>query len=188
MSVMNELCGGGKTGVAFSLSAFTYSMFCHPERAFCAKDLCSWAVPLTWTGRHGGAAERWHHAVEFAAGGGRGGARVAIELGSRAGRSAVGIDDAQTTHEKILATVDDHGIAISRFGPQIEALQTLGLVNAVIFLNRGTDGIRIIPSFKGLDFYMRCLGYSVYPLEAFVLTLQHWCQLRNIDPFNYQKS
>jgi hypothetical protein len=47
---MDELCGGGKAGVAFSLSAFTYSMFCHPERVFCAKDLCSWTVPLRWTG------------------------------------------------------------------------------------------------------------------------------------------
>ena len=24
-------------------------MLCHPERALCAKDLCSWAVPLRWT-------------------------------------------------------------------------------------------------------------------------------------------
>jgi hypothetical protein len=62
-------------------------LFCHPERAFCAKDLCSWARPLQWT--EGMALflktsrsqvdrildpERDNHAVKFAAGGGFGGA------------------------------------------------------------------------------------------------------------------
>ncbi len=41
MSVMDELCGSGKLGLL--------SMSCHPERVLCAKDLCSWAVPLRWT-------------------------------------------------------------------------------------------------------------------------------------------
>lgn len=95
---------------------------------------------------------------------------------------------ANSTHEKILSTENDHGIAISRFRPQIEALMTLGLIHEVHFLNHGTEGIRVFPSLKGLDFYMRCLGYSVYPLEAFILTLQHWCQLRGIDPFTYQET
>lgn len=95
---------------------------------------------------------------------------------------------ANSTHEKILSTENDHGIAISRFRPQIEALVTLGLIHEVHFLNHGTEGIRVFPSLKGLDFYMRCLGYSVYPLEAFILTLQHWCQLRGIDPFTYQET
>lgn len=94
---------------------------------------------------------------------------------------------ANSTHEKILSSEDDHGIAISRFRPQIEGLVTLGLLHEVHFLNHGNEGIRVFPSLKGLDFYMRCLGYSVYPLEAFILTLQHWCRLRGIDPFTYQK-
>ena len=95
---------------------------------------------------------------------------------------------ANATHEKILSTEVDHGIAISRFRPQIEALVTLELVHEVHFLNHGNEGIRVFPSFKGLDFYMRCLGYSVYPLEAFILTLQHWCGLSGIDPFTYQET
>lgn len=95
---------------------------------------------------------------------------------------------ANATHEKILSTEVDHGIAISRFRPQIEALVTLGLVHEVHFLNHGNEGIRVFPSFKGLDFYMRCLGYSIYPLEAFILTLQHWCGLSGIDPFTYQET
>ncbi len=94
---------------------------------------------------------------------------------------------ANSTHEKILATVNDHGIAISRFRPQIEALVTLGLIDEVSFLNHGDEGVLVFPSFKGLDFYMRCLGFSVYPLEAFIVTLQHWCQLRGVDPFTYEE-
>lgn len=95
---------------------------------------------------------------------------------------------ANSTHEKILSTANDHGIAISRFRPQIEALVTLGLIHEVHFLSHGAEGIRVFPSLKGLDFYMRCLGYSIYPLEAFIVTLQHWCQLRGIDPFAYQET
>jgi len=94
---------------------------------------------------------------------------------------------ANATHEKILNNEDDHGIAISRFRPQIEALVTIGLLHEVYFLNHGNEGIRVFPSLKGLDFYMRCLGYSIYPLEAFLLTLQHWCSLRGIDPFTYHQ-
>lgn len=95
---------------------------------------------------------------------------------------------ANASHEKILATKDDHSIAISRFRPQIEALKVLGLIHDVKFLNNSKDGIYIFPSLKGLDFFMRCLGYSVYPLEAFILTLQHWNTEKGIDPFTYEKT
>lgn len=95
---------------------------------------------------------------------------------------------ANSSHEKILATENDHSIALSRFRPQIEALKVLGLIHDVKFLNNGKDGIYVFPSLKGLDFFMRCLGYSVYPLEAFILTLQHWNKLKNIDPFTCQKT
>jgi hypothetical protein len=95
---------------------------------------------------------------------------------------------AYASHEKILNTKDDHVIALSRFRPQIEALRVLELIHDVHFLNNGSEGIYVFPSLKGLDFYMRCLGYSVYPLEAFILTLQHWNSLKNIDPFTYKKT
>ena len=61
-------------------------------------------------------------------------------------------------------------------------------MHEVHFLNRGNEGVRVFPSLKGLDFYMRCLGYSIYPLEAFILMLQHWCELRGIDPFTYHET
>jgi hypothetical protein len=95
---------------------------------------------------------------------------------------------ANASHEKILNTKDDHGIALSRFRPQIEALKVLGLIHDVKFLNNGSEGIYVFPSLKGLDFFMRCLGYSVYPLEAFILTLQHWNSLKDIDPFTHEKT
>jgi len=94
----------------------------------------------------------------------------------------------QATHESVLEKKDGWGIAVSRFRPQIEALVTLGLIYEVSFLRGGTDGIKVEPSLKGLDFYMRCLGYSVYPLEAFILTLQHWCKLRGVDPFTHKEA
>ena len=92
------------------------------------------------------------------------------------------------THESVLETENGWGIAISRFRPQIEALVTLGLVDKVKFLTGGKGGIEVTPSLKGLDFYMRCLGYSVYPLEAFILTLQHWCEQRGVDPFTHKEA
>ena len=54
LSVMDELCGGGKLGVGFSPPAFINCcafMPCHPERAFCAKDLCSWGAATEVDGR-----------------------------------------------------------------------------------------------------------------------------------------
>lgn len=92
---------------------------------------------------------------------------------------------AYRTHDQILESASDHDIAISRFRPQIEALASLKLIHDIKF-NSKEKNIMITPTFKGLDFYMRCLGYSVYPLEAFILTLQHWCQKKNIDPFTYK--
>lgn len=94
---------------------------------------------------------------------------------------------ANTTHDNLLNSVRDHFIAISRFRPQIEALISLGLIHDVKFLNNSKDGISVYPNLKGLDFFMRCLGYSVYPLEAFILTLQHWNNEKGIDPFKYNK-
>ncbi len=74
---------------------------------------------------------------------------------------------AYRTHEEILSHEEDHGIAISRFRPQIEGLKVLGLIHDVKFLNAQKDGVYVFPNLKGLDLFMRGLGYSVYPLEAF---------------------
>lgn len=95
---------------------------------------------------------------------------------------------ANRTHEEILGCEEDHGIAISRFRPQIEGLKVLGLIQDVKFLNAQKDGVYVFPNLKGLDLFMRGLGYSVYPLEAFLLTLQHWNREQGIDPFTYERT
>lgn len=94
----------------------------------------------------------------------------------------------QVTHERVLAEEDGWGIALGRFRPQIDGLVTLGLIHAVSHLRSGADGIKVEPSLKGLDFYMRCLGYSMYPVEAFLVTLQYWCRQRGIDPFTCKEA
>jgi hypothetical protein len=95
---------------------------------------------------------------------------------------------ANKSHEQLLETEEDHPIAISRFRPQIETLKVLGLIHDVKFLNNNKDGLYFFPSLKGLDFFMRCLGYSIYPLEAFILTFQHWNREKGIDPFTYKET
>lgn len=95
---------------------------------------------------------------------------------------------ANITTEEILTNTDNHAIAISRFKPQLDALSSLDLISIVEYFRDGTEKVRFTPTYQGLDFYMRCLGYSVYPIEAFLLTLQHWCSLKNIDPFTYERN
>ena len=95
---------------------------------------------------------------------------------------------AHRTHEEILSHTEDHVIAISRFRPQIEGLRVLGLIHDVKFLNAQKDGVYVFPNLKGLDLFMRGLGYTVYPLEAFLVTLQHWNKEKDIDPFTYKRT
>ena len=92
---------------------------------------------------------------------------------------------ANRTHDEILSHEEDHVIAISRFRPQIEGLKVLGLIQDVRFLNAQKGGVYVFPNLKGLDLFMRGLGYSIYPLEAFLVTLQHWNKEKGIDPFTY---
>lgn len=94
----------------------------------------------------------------------------------------------KATHKSVLENEQDWGIALSRFRPQIEALVPHGLIHQVSFLRGGAGGVKVEPSWKGLDFYMRCLGYSLYPLEAFIVTLQYWCEQRGVDPFTFGAS
>jgi hypothetical protein len=91
----------------------------------------------------------------------------------------------KVTHDEILRDSTHHGIALGRFRPQIEALIARNLFGQVHYFTTHKDHLEFLPSVHGLDFYMRCLGYSVYPLEAFLLTLQHWCSLKGVNPFTY---
>ena len=89
------------------------------------------------------------------------------------------------THDEILRDSTHHGIALGRFRPQIDGLIARNLFGQVHYFTTHKDYLEFLPSVHGLDFYMRCLGYSVYPLEAFLLTLQHWCSLKGVNPFTY---
>ncbi len=86
--------------------------------------------------------------------------------------------------------VQIQGLALGRFRPQIDGLLRHNLVAKVrYFIDKkdDKDKVHFIPNMPGLDFYMRCLGYNRYPIESFLLTLQHWCELKEIDPFTYSK-
>lgn len=98
------------------------------------------------------------------------------------------VNIANTTHQAILDDEVSHGIALGRFRPQVDALVTLGLFRDARLVNGGTGGVHFLPSLKGLDLYMRGLGYKIYPLEAFIVTQQHWCRLAGIEPFSHRKA
>lgn len=92
------------------------------------------------------------------------------------------------TEEEILSSKDTHSIAISRFKPQIDSIASYDLFASAEYYLDGEEKIRFTPTYQGLDFYMRCLGYSIYPIEAFLVTLQHWCRQKGIDPFTYEQN
>lgn len=93
---------------------------------------------------------------------------------------------AYVTAEEILSDRTHYPIAISRFWPQLVSLVTLDLLEHVEVLGGEQHEIRFLPTYQGLDFYMRCLGYNLYPIEAFLVTLQHWCAEKGVDPFTYE--
>lgn len=94
---------------------------------------------------------------------------------------------ADTTHQRILDDKNSHAIALGRFRPQIDSLVTLGLFRHARLVNGGQEGVHVLPSLKGLDLYMRGLGYKYYPLEAFIVIQQHWCRLRGVDPHLHRR-
>jgi hypothetical protein len=93
----------------------------------------------------------------------------------------------KVSHDEILRDSTHHWIALGRFRPQIDGLIARNLFGQVHYFTTHKDQLEFLPSVHGLDFYMRCLGYSLYPLEAFLLTLQHWSSLRGVNPFTYGK-
>jgi hypothetical protein len=86
-------------------------------------------------------------------------------------------------HSEILNDARNQALALMRFRPQFEGLTTMGLVHRIVF---GPDFTNVIPTLKGVDLYMRGLGYKVYPIEAFLLTQRSWCEKRGIDPNTYR--
>lgn len=98
------------------------------------------------------------------------------------------VNIANTTHQAILDDEASHGIALGRFRPQVDALLALGLFRDARPVNGGKKVMAFLPSLKGLDLYMRGLGYKVYHLEAFIATQKHWCHEKGIDPFTHEKT
>jgi len=96
------------------------------------------------------------------------------------------VNIAHVTHEDVLQNETNHGLALGRFRPQIDGLVSAGLFRDARISRGAFGGVSFLPSMKGLDLYMRGLGYKVYPLEAFILTQQHWCQLKGIDPASHR--
>ena len=92
------------------------------------------------------------------------------------------------THEEILENSDNYPLALGRFRPQIDGLVALNLFRDARPVNGGKGGYQFLPTLKGLDLYMRGSGYKMYPLEAFIVTQQHWASLKSIDPFTYRKT
>ncbi len=96
------------------------------------------------------------------------------------------VNIAYVTHADVLENPTNHSLALGRFRPQIDALVSAGLFRDARISNSEPCAVKFLPSMKGLDLYMRGLGYKVYPLEAFILTQQHWCKLKGIDPASYR--
>jgi len=88
-----------------------------------------------------------------------------------------------TSHEEIINNEENHNLAFGFLTPQMEALKRHDLIANFEYTNRIQNDIRFHPTSVGLDLYMRCTGYKVYPLEAYILSRQKWCKSENIDPF-----
>lgn len=98
------------------------------------------------------------------------------------------VNIADTTHQRLLDDEDSHPIALGRFRPQIDSLITLGLFREARLVNAGHEGMHFLPSLKGLDLYMRGLGYKYYPLESFIAIQQHWCKLKGVNPASHRRT
>lgn len=80
------------------------------------------------------------------------------------------------SHEDIINDEVHHSLAFGFVKPQLHSLVRKGLIESWgispdVHLE---NNVLFIPSSLGLDLYMRCTGYKVYPLEAYVLTRKHW--------------
>ena len=88
------------------------------------------------------------------------------------------------SHEAILSNEEDWGLALGYIKPQLDSLVRHGLMDQWGVASRYT--IVFKPQSAGLDLYMRCTGYKIYPLEAYLLTRQKWAEDEGIDPFTWE--
>jgi hypothetical protein len=88
------------------------------------------------------------------------------------------------SHKDIISNEEDWGIALGFIKPQINSLIRHGLIED--WGGTAKNSILFNPNSTGLDLYMRCTGYKIYPLEAYLLTRRHWAVSCNIDPFTWR--
>lgn len=93
---------------------------------------------------------------------------------------------ANVSDDDIINDYSNHGIALGRLEPQIIALKGEELIVGYKPVTANGLILQFWPSLTGLDFYMRCTGYSIYPLEAYILTRQEWCKKQGINPFTWK--
>lgn len=84
------------------------------------------------------------------------------------------------SHDDILRERKNWSLALGFVKPQLESMVRRGLIQD--WEETARDTIIFHPTPTGLDLYMRCSGYKVYPLEAYLLTRQHWAETQGLDP------
>jgi len=89
------------------------------------------------------------------------------------------------SHEQIINDPDERQLAYGYLVPILQSLKRQALIGLFERTEDSKDNINFVPTTMGLDFYMRCTGYRIYPLEAYILTRGHWCKEKNINPFEF---
>lgn len=88
------------------------------------------------------------------------------------------------SHEQIIANKEEWGLALGFVRPQLDSLIRHNVIST--WMKQTQETVDFYPSLTGLDLYMRCSGYSVYPIEAYLLTRQVWAKDSGIDPYRWR--
>ena len=81
----------------------------------------------------------------------------------------------KTTHEELINNEESYSITIGYIIPNFAGLQKMNLIKSykIDLIN---NLVEFDPTILGLDFYMNCTGYKVYPLEAYLVTRKYWLE------------
>lgn len=80
-----------------------------------------------------------------------------------------------TTHEELINNEELYSISIGYIVPNFAGLQKMNLIKSykIDLINKLVE---FDPTLFGLDFYMNCTGYKMYPLETYLLTRKYWLE------------
>lgn len=79
------------------------------------------------------------------------------------------------THEEVIKNEEMYSITIGYIIPNFAGLQKMELIKSYkIDLKKNI--VEFDPTLFGLDFYMNCTGYKVYPLEAYLAAKKYWLE------------